>query len=811
MYVPSRSGSTRLRSNNNFALSDLALRMSSVRSCGSCLNTLLILLAMHALFILHSNTLVQQSSQEMIRLPQMQQPNIERSRPEQDLDTEQNQSQLQEQNVSLGPSRSSYSQHNDTNVSDGIAIVEPQESISVVIDGEKKLISIQQTTNLTEATATTVGMKSFYYADFERQRADPNFRSVPLPGEDYWEELVTKLSKEFPRNHIWKPCNYFENGRRMIRSECLPTKHGPLPAFVAFNSHENLSRTWCNQQIPPLTFVYLDHGCLDPVKIYPFDSPPISGEGMPPVRIRMASNPEGTVQKLDKCSVPCEVGTRRCASINTTANSGQDAETIDCLPLTTDWIIGASNGRHSWNFKIYRDEIQRKFDRTAYRNFNFCAARSRNADVPLSVFRWDQDGNYVPSPALDYGVADKSISFLDKTLCQDHPNISSWLKSFQNQIKVASYGNCMSTEKLPQTLSLENDSDRTTLIRKHLFHLVPDRTFSNEIAASVIWEALDAGVIPIYLGPHNVSQYVPQNSIISVSTMDTQEEIAGLIMEIAANKTKWEQFHAWRIDSLPKDLIQRLQAIPTDALMCRICMWAHSKRYGLAWNHKYQRTEAPTIPRDKLCFSSSSDNAFLHNPVRESWVIASSSPVPKEIVLTGTAPPECNAHVNLTQTFKLEDLCSVTRTVSHHDSIVDFIIPQMESKNVLVTLRLKIPIDNFEGAYFRNVHQMIPSNHTSMYSSLAIQDRRSRMTVLSNWPALMRSPTTGIVHIEMQTVYEASLRNNEIRRVRIVLEDISSLRDVKTEYVVTPFAEPLIQDFLDPLELFYLSTPQHSK
>lgn len=46
------------------------------------------------------------------------------------------------------------------------------------------------------------------------------------------------------------------------------------------------------------------------------------------------------------------------------------------------------------------------------------------------------------------------------------------------------------------------------------------------------------------------------------------------------------------------------------------------------------------------------------------------------------------------------------------------------------------------------------------------------------------------------------LLKDEIRRIRVIMEDVNGLRDVTSEYSVSPFARLMIQDFMDPIELY---------
>lgn len=680
----------------------------------------------------------------------------------------------------------SFAKEVDDEQADGVHVLKTQES--------HKPVKMEEVT-VSATNADPLHVTGAYFADFRMQRAQPSFRNAALPGNDKWVKRETFLSRQQQQqgtaNHSLKSCSYYEHGRILVHPECQPAADGQYPAVVAYNSLEGIERTWCGQVMPPRGFRRMERGCSDSVKIFPHDSPPLSGAGMPPIKFIRTSDMLGEQQMLESCTINCKVTTKRCEHVTRSASAGQE-ETIDCFPKESDWTIGDTN----WNFKIYLNAPEVKFNRKAYRNFSFYASQSLKSDVPHSTFRWDRDGG-TPTPALDFGFVDKSVSFLDDTPCRGHNDSAIWVQTFKEKTKLASYGNCIPTTPIPPGFSLQNEADRNTLLQKHMFNFVADSTETNEFACGAVWDAIYAGVIPVYYGPNNISQYVPPHSIIIASEIGTKERTADLIMEIAMNKTLWESYHAWRKNPFPSHLKQKLELIPTEPFLCRICKWAYAKRYGLAWNPRTQSIQMPTIARDYVYQSA---DGFVLQPFRESWIFSSPSSAP--YVAVAAASTKCTESAGLTQVFQSDGLFSVTRTMSQHDSIVDFIIPEVKSKHGQVVLRLEVPIQNWEGSHFRHVHQRIASDHVAMYSSVAIQDRSSRMIVLANWPTELRSPAKGIVDVVVQGPDEESLLTNEIRRIRILLEDISSFPDVKTEYAVTPFAKPLMQDFLDPLELY---------
>jgi hypothetical protein len=750
------------RSNNHVT----ATIAQAARRWRSCRQILLFLIAMHALILVYIGISVS-------KLPQSIHP----------LMQERGEHQLSSAAAT-------------TNPAPVVSLVEEAEKFNVPKSHESRIpVKVEEV-----AVAATNGgllhVTEAFFADFRQQRAQPNFRSAALPGPDKWIKRQAFLSEQQHQqgitNHSLKACYYYGHGRLLIHPQCQPDADGKHPAVVVYNSLEGIDRTWCGQTIRPLGFHRMEGGCTEPVKVFPHDFPPVLGTGMPPIQFIRKDSPAAALQTLDSCSINCEVTTDRCKGAKSTTSS-ELTETIDCFPMVSDWTIGNT----TWNFSIYHRDPNIKFDRKAYRNFHFSASPSPKADVPLSLFRWDRDGG-TPTPALDFDVVDKSVSFFDDTACRGHTHAASWVQTFKERAKLASYGNCIPTTPIPPGLSMRNEADRLTLLEKHLFHFVADHATADEFACGAVWDALHAGAIPVYYGPNNISQYVPPHSIISASEIGTKEGAADLIMEIASNRTLWETYHAWRKQPFPRHLKQKLELVPTEPLLCRICKWAYAKRYGLAWNPTTQQVQMPVIARDYVCQSG---DGLVMQPFRESWIFSSSSSSQDDVTLRA-AGMRCADSTKLTQVFQSDGLFSLTRTMSQHDTIVDFIIPEIKSQKGKIVLRLDVPIENWEGSHFRDIHQSIASDHVSFHSSAAIQDRTSRMTVLANWPTQLRSPAQGIVEIVVLGSDEESLLTNEIRQIRILLEDISSLRDVKTEYGATPFAKPLIQDFLDPLELY---------
>jgi Glycosyltransferase family 10 (fucosyltransferase) C-term len=634
-----------------------------------------------------------------------------------------------------------------------------------------------------------------YYLNFELKRELPNVKSlVPLVDQEFnieRHELWSKNSGKYntKSNQILQQCYHYDKGRIMLRSECSPND-GIHPVLVVYNSLPSIHRYWCGEVIPPLSFRNMPEWCNESVKLTTLESFPVSGLGMPPIQV-IRSGDTASLQKLQNCNINCELSFIDCSQETTDVQFW--GEKIGCLPPTSEWTIGGTDWKLSINHNVLGIPAVRK----SRRNFKFFSSHSFSSDIPLTSFRWDREGGS-PSPANHYDNAENSISFLDSTSdCSQSKRVVNWIEALRTKVSVSVYDKCNTTI----SLDLQSNEGRKKLYRKHLFALIVDESMEKDYITNSLWEALYAGVIPIYYGAKNIDQYVPPNSLVTFLKIGKEAEAVDKVYQIMQNSSLWEIYHEWRNGPLPSVWKPKFEFAKTEPF-CRICRWAYVKRYGLGLNQHTYHVQAPLIPRDKICVSK---DGLAVQPFQESWILSSN----KFNTVTTSSILDCVEGATLNhQTIGSDDSFRVTRTLSLHDSMVDILFHSVNVNSGDLVLRLEVPILNREGAYFRNVHETMTSHRASWFSSIAIQDRMSRMTILCNWPTKVFSPDAGKIDIQIQG-WKHDLDINsfqEARMVRIILEDLTSNKDVMTEYAPTPFAKPLMEDFIEPLDLYFIQS-----
>jgi hypothetical protein len=265
------------------------------------------------------------------------------------------------------------------------------------------------------------------------------------------------------------------------------------------------------------------------------------------------------------------------------------------------------------------------------------------------------------------------------------------------------------------------------------------------------------------------------------------------------NMTQWESYHAWRTDPDAKATFEKKYNFTRTSPTCRMCRWAYAKKYGLGWDHEQQVVRKNAIPKD-MCVDEK--HRMVTEPFRESWHTFSDGLYQD---IAGAGKMDLCHEKNLPVKSIVDGSSSIDRQIFEHDGVVDIVITKVPDNRVNdLLLRLKFSVNNKGGAHFQDAHTLVTTVRGAVFSSVAIQDSMSKITVLANWETRVWSPSEGLVEITIQQSGEGALHPDESRKVRIIVEDLVSLYDKVTEYYPSSFGKMMIQDFVDPLELFYV-------
>ena len=621
-----------------------------------------------------------------------------------------------------------------------------------------------------------------------------------------WQESANMVAKLLGLDHSIESCQkYGDDGRILTQARCMHAdeQNSDNDASIEWYVYNKLDfvRTWGGYEIPPFSAIKIDKviSHQQPVRIFPQNSPPISGKGMPPIIFRRDDAHNSDVENIN-CDIPCLFTMDTC----------QNGKGQACLPQVSSWKVDGTPFHFVFSDSAPSQNDKTAVDRKAHRHHNYFATRSLESEIPLSAFDW-HDELFAVDPVYPKSidqVFSKIVFVKTRQQCEVGPvRAEVWAKSIRTTFgkdRFDSFGACFNTQKPPVGYDdvETNRENRMKLLGRYMFTLVPERSLDADHVSELLWDALWAGSIPVHVGAANVLDHVPRNSVIAAGNLfaGNKDKLGEYLQQIAGDAALWSKYHVWRNKNSEewKEWREKFLFLETPPY-CRMCRWAYSKLYGLSWDHvKQQLHPKPiTVLDRRACIAN---NNLIGGPIlKEIWMTNSD--------YVGAKGRNQHCDLSNPSTFKV-DLSThiITRTVVSHDNVLDIMIHNTESKSESGELVLRLEIGNLRndnGGHFPHVHTLLNLERSSQVamSSIGVQDLESKVTVLTNWSTQIYG-REGKIDILVQSNGDDLVTTGETRRIRVILENLDQLRDVRTEYNFSPFASQSVQDFVNPLELY---------
>ncbi|MBZ9674998.1 glycosyltransferase family 10 domain-containing protein [Mesorhizobium sp. ES1-1] len=100
-------------------------------------------------------------------------------------------------------------------------------------------------------------------------------------------------------------------------------------------------------------------------------------------------------------------------------------------------------------------------------------------------------------------------------------------------------------------------------IARHRFCLALENSIEPDYVTEKIYDAFEAGTVPIYLGAPNVNDFVPGNSYIDASAFPDEKTLADYLRHVVATPEEYDAYFAWRSKPLPDTIVKRLPVLET--------------------------------------------------------------------------------------------------------------------------------------------------------------------------------------------------------------------------------------------------------
>eukprot|EP00802_Teleaulax_amphioxeia_P007080 Tamp_07086.p1 GENE.Tamp_07086~~Tamp_07086.p1 ORF type:complete len:364 (+),score=62.18 Tamp_07086:1083-2174(+) len=172
----------------------------------------------------------------------------------------------------------------------------------------------------------------------------------------------------------------------------------------------------------------------------------------------------------------------------------------------------------------------------------------------------------------------------------------SWVEGLMEAMPVDSYGACLKNKEMPEGLDRRQrlgDRDATfeaapgafrtaqgeqsnvkiQVVSRYKFGLAIENTRDPDYITEKVYEVLEAGAVPVYLGAPNWQDFIPlEGAIIDAGAFDSPHDLAEFLKELAADDARYQTYHKWRSQPLP-DRVRELEQTSFTNNLCNICRW----------------------------------------------------------------------------------------------------------------------------------------------------------------------------------------------------------------------------------------------
>eukprot|EP00448_Togula_jolla_P015076 CAMPEP_0170589288 /NCGR_PEP_ID=MMETSP0224-20130122/11272_1 /TAXON_ID=285029 /ORGANISM="Togula jolla, Strain CCCM 725" /LENGTH=330 /DNA_ID=CAMNT_0010913039 /DNA_START=223 /DNA_END=1215 /DNA_ORIENTATION=+ len=142
-------------------------------------------------------------------------------------------------------------------------------------------------------------------------------------------------------------------------------------------------------------------------------------------------------------------------------------------------------------------------------------------------------------------------------------------------LHVDSYGAC------DNNMGGSRVDDKASVIADCMFCVAMENSITKDYVTEKVFDALQAGCIPIYLGAPNVRDFLPDaEAIIDYKDFGTPELLVAEMERLANNKSAYEEKLAWKrrkMSELAPSFLQKARQMAT-SFQCQLCQLAAERR-----------------------------------------------------------------------------------------------------------------------------------------------------------------------------------------------------------------------------------------
>ena len=210
-----------------------------------------------------------------------------------------------------------------------------------------------------------------------------------------------------------------------------------------------------------------------------------------------------------------------------------------------------------------------------------------------AVLDWDSDIPWLLMPNMDEL---KQIQLPEDPIpkatfvarhCKPISERNEYVQVIDSVIGVVAPGTCFHNTEWPKCG--ERDCSKVEAIRNYKIHLAFENGASKNYVTEKFYHAIEAGVLPVYMGTRSVSEAVPKGSYIDVADFDSPNSLALYLAKVLANDTLYQSYFEWKYKPFDKEFEDRFRVLWSVPFQCRLCRYVDAYKNNLEWDQYRQK------------------------------------------------------------------------------------------------------------------------------------------------------------------------------------------------------------------------------
>ncbi|KAI6652333.1 hypothetical protein LOD99_7347 [Oopsacas minuta] len=293
---------------------------------------------------------------------------------------------------------------------------------------------------------------------------------------------------------------------------------------------------------------------------------------------------------LVNCEIHCEL---------TENQSNPDAEFITAM--FNGHVLAAVEGNSQVPIRILASQEPQHYShllKLEYlsKHFEGSALLDRKSDIPWLLI---PNMDVVKEVTMPKDALPKATFVARNCYPMNYRN--EYVRVIGNKIGLIAPGECLNNMNWPDCNG--RPCSKVEVLRGSKIHLAFENGDSPGYISEKVYQAFEAGVLPVWMGTRDITDAVPKGSYIDVAEFNSPDDVANYLKLVLENETLYNSYFEWKKKPFDPEYVKNNEVLWTDSIFCRTCYYVDTLKRGLEWDHAKQRAKSSDVINSDNKFS----------------------------------------------------------------------------------------------------------------------------------------------------------------------------------------------------------------